>query len=496
MRLALLSKILIMAATNTNNVSAPARTKTVHVVCIGGSGLRVLRSFIMLLSSGYDIPGYIVRPYIVDPHLQSTDLKFATELITKYNALQSNDNSGFVKAPLYIESLDNLNVMKVDDTFAKLFGDFIGYREMGNHTIEQNIVDMLYNNINIEKSMNVGFKGSPNVGSVVFQDFINGSWFQHNFANLTSNDKVILVGSLFGGTGASGIPAIAKALKAMNLNIEVAAIALTPYFKLKKPDPTAVDKEIDSDIFDIKSLAALNFYKQNNPGIDNFYIVGDSDSKDYDYDELNQGNSAHFIEMVAATAVKHFAVTDKSSNNQWNMFFTEDLQPTMLYDHCGAGLHEVLECLANFYAFSKFFMMMRKDVFYPFNKKFYKRISKGQTAADQFKALDDLIYNEDPDSDSFIRWMGELRDNVRSFNAVNTFDIKSPSGQRKEYRFEPKTPNVVFNGTVKLNKVNMSDYFLTINNAYRASQKTTDQINDVAKFLNIAHTGIKEVNSK
>lgn len=480
---------------NNNSLPIP-RTKTLHVICIGGSGLRVLRSFLMLLTSGYDIPGYKVRPYIVDPHLQSNDLKFVTELITKYWKLHSKDNQGFLQVPLSIDNLDNLNVMKVDSTLSQSFGEFIGYMKMTHQSDQHYMVDMLYNSININKSMNVGFKGSPNVGSVVFQDFINGKWFQNNFANLTTNDKVILIGSLFGGTGASGIPAIAKALKEKSKNLEVAAITLTPYFKLSKPDSGATDKEIDSDIFNVKSLAALNYYNESNPGIDNFYVVGDSLSKNYAYDEVNQGNEAHFIEMVAATAVKHFAITNKSDNNLWNMFFTDDLQPTMLYNHCGEGLHDALDCLANFYAFCKFFTMMRKDPYYPVNKKFYKFIRKGQNEADKFKALEDLIYSKDIMVDSFIRWMGEMRDNTRSFNAVNTADIKSPEGQIQVYRFTPETSNVVFNGTQKLQTTNMSDYFLAINNKYRESLMTTDQINEVAKFLNIASSGIKEVNSK
>ena len=125
-----------MAVTNTNSSAAAPRVKTIHLMCIGGSGLRVLRSFMMLLSSGYDIPGYVVKPYIVDPHLQSNDLKFATELITKYQKLHSNDNEGFIKVPLAIDNLDNLNVMKVDNTLSQSFGDFIGYQQM-NHQSEE-----------------------------------------------------------------------------------------------------------------------------------------------------------------------------------------------------------------------------------------------------------------------------------------------------------------------------------------------------------------------
>lgn len=474
-----------------SNISDSSRTKMIHLVCIGGSGLRVLRSFVMLLSAGYDIPGYSIKPYIVDPHLQSKDLKFATDLLAQYNKLYCKDNKGFFKVPLSIDNIDNLNVMKVENTLSKSFGDFVGYRKV--ESTEKNVIEMLYSKLNIEKSMNVGFKGSPNVGSVVFQEFTNGDWFQHNFANLTSNDKVILVGSLFGGTGASGVPAIAKALKSMNSNIEIAAIVLTPYFKLKKPSASALDKDIDSDIFDMKSLAALNFYKEKNPGVDSFYVVGDTISKEYDYDELNQGNAAHFIELVAATAVNHFALVDKAKYNQWNMFFTDNLSNTMLYDDCRSCMKDVLECLANFYAFSKFFYLMKKETCYPFNRRFYEKIKIESNFADQFEVLEEMIFNRNQEEDSYIRWMGELRDNTRAFNAVNTADIKSNS---TGYSFEPTTANPVYNGTERLSHITMSDYFLAVNNAYRRSLRTTNQISPVSNFLNWACEGISEVNSR
>ena len=119
---------------------------------------------------------------------------------------------------------------------------------------------------------------------------------------------------------------------------------------------------------------------------------------------------------------------------------------------------------------------------------------ENQDNSDKIKLLDDLIYNSE-NTDSYIRWLGELRDNTRSFNVINTSDIKSPYGQISYYSFEPQTNNPVFNGTEKLIKRNMSDYFLSINNCYRKSLRTTDQINEVAKFLNISYSGIIEVNS-
>ncbi len=472
-----------------------------HVICIGGSGLRVLRSLVMLLASGYDIPGYKIKPYIVDPHLQSDDLKFATDLVTLYQRIYSQSNIGFLQVPLIIENLDELNVMKVDTTINQSFGQFIGYERINVHESPRRIIDVLYNSKNLDKSMSVGFKGSPNVGSVVFQDFICSKWFQSYCSSLTQNDRIILIGSLFGGTGASGIPAIAKELNRKAGGVPIAAITLTPYFRLSIPEEGAEDKEIDSNIFNTKSLAALNYYKECNPEVDTFYVLGDTQpsQKTYHYDERQQGNMAHFVELTAATAIKDFALAELDKNNKkpkWKMFFTKDLHPTIQFGDCVDSMKDVLEALANFYAFSKFYLQMRHDNQYPFNRKVYQKGKLSQNLMDKLAALDELIFSEDTARDSFVRWLGELRDNERSFAPVNTADILSPDGQLSFYRFCPKNANPVYNGTEKLHKTHMSDYYLAISNRSRKAEHLSDQTEDIAKFLNTCYLGIRDVNSK
>ena len=51
--------------------------KRVFVFCIGGTGLRVMKSIVMLLSAGYDSKGYSLVPVLIDPH---QDLKEKTQL--------------------------------------------------------------------------------------------------------------------------------------------------------------------------------------------------------------------------------------------------------------------------------------------------------------------------------------------------------------------------------------------------------------------------------
>ena len=56
--------------------------KKVFVFCIGGTGIRVMKSITMLMAGGMDTNGYMVVPVIIDPHL---DLEEKKNLVTLYN---------------------------------------------------------------------------------------------------------------------------------------------------------------------------------------------------------------------------------------------------------------------------------------------------------------------------------------------------------------------------------------------------------------------------
>lgn len=49
--------------------------KKVFVFCIGGTGIRVMKSVLMLMAGGMKTNGYAVVPIIVDPHLDLDEKK-------------------------------------------------------------------------------------------------------------------------------------------------------------------------------------------------------------------------------------------------------------------------------------------------------------------------------------------------------------------------------------------------------------------------------------
>ena len=49
--------------------------KKVFVFCIGGTGIRVMKSITMLMASGMETNGYTIVPIILDPHLDLEEKK-------------------------------------------------------------------------------------------------------------------------------------------------------------------------------------------------------------------------------------------------------------------------------------------------------------------------------------------------------------------------------------------------------------------------------------
>ena len=58
--------------------------KKVFVFCIGGTGIRVMKSIVMLMAGGMDTNGYTVVPIILDPHLDLEEKKNLHSLIESY----------------------------------------------------------------------------------------------------------------------------------------------------------------------------------------------------------------------------------------------------------------------------------------------------------------------------------------------------------------------------------------------------------------------------
>ena len=252
-----------------------------YVFAIGGTGSRVLRSLTMMLAAG-------VKQYLTFPE---------------------KGQGTFFKAKID-QILPNYNLL-IKDTEDRQFQQFIELPAMNKQN--QAMMRMLFSEKNLTSSMNVGFKGNPNIGSVVLNQIVNSEDFI-TFANsFEQGDKIFIVSSIFGGTGASGFPLLLKTLRTGDTfpnndlinKAEIGAVTILPYFKLEQSE----DSEIDSSTFISKAKSALAYYENNISKINALYFLADNMSNTYANHEggTQQRNSAHLIEFLAASAAFDFA---------------------------------------------------------------------------------------------------------------------------------------------------------------------------------------------
>lgn len=295
-----------------------------YVFAIVGTGSRVLRSLTMMMAAGVNMGTDEIVPIIIDPDVSNADLTRTVKLMNNNKKVRSylnfseNTQTRFFRNDLS-QVVQNY-IIQIKDTDDKKFNKFIDLSSMNRAT--QAMMRMLFSEKNLKSSMNVGFKGNPNIGSVVLNQIVASQNFE-SFANsFQSGDKIFIISSIFGGTGASGFPLLLKTLRTnhtmpnFNLinNAEIGAITVLPYFKVTQDS----DSEIDSSTFISKTKSALAYYEKNisnNNSINALYYLGDDASVTYNNHEggTAQKNAAHLIEFLAATAVVDFS--NKTHNN-------------------------------------------------------------------------------------------------------------------------------------------------------------------------------------
>lgn len=331
---------------------------------IGGTGARVIRSFTMLLAAGFQKvdSSLEIVPIILDHDENNGDLGRATKVLNSYYAINKTlypdagngsvvyNNSFFIPRITPLNQVGVKNKKPADPEWHVKFGevaanskikysDYIGLPTIAattslNPTLS--LIECLYDDspssdpyaeLNLE--LDKGFKGNPSIGTVVFNELKDDPNFISflNACNPGDGDRVFIVGSIFGGTGSSGIPVIVDEIRKSTIGIvnqtPIGVALVLPYFKLqpKKPENSEDTGAIDCALFNAKTKAALGVYgiggdSSFNDNVTDLYYIGDTLTDSYEYHEGNssQKNPAHVVEWVAATAIIDFL----QSNDQYN----------------------------------------------------------------------------------------------------------------------------------------------------------------------------------
>ena len=394
----------------------------IYVFGIGGTGSRVLRSLTMLLATGVKFGADEIVPIIVDPDTANADLTRTVTLLNDYlsvrNELQfSNDNvNRFFKTAIN-RILPNFT-LHIHDTDNKTFKDFIGLSSMSK--ANKALTKMLFSDKNLRASMEVGFKGNPNIGSVVLNQIAGSDDFEAFANSFNAGDRIFIISSIFGGTGASGFPLLLKTLRHgkdfPNHDIinrcQIGAVTILPYFKLQQSDAS----EIDSTTFISKTKSALAYYEENiirNNEINALYYLADESSKMYENHEggSSQRNDAHLIEFLGATAIVNFS--NSNFENTANLELgIKDESDKVSFASLYRGLHEML-----YFPMVQFTLMANALTY---NLTTYSsstlNANKGNFedlySSDFFKNLSEFL-------SKYHEWLKELKANQRSLDLFN-----------------------------------------------------------------------------
>jgi hypothetical protein len=297
---------------------------------IGGTGSRVLKALTMLLASGVRLENTdAVIPIVLDPHTTNDDLLRTRDLLREYTnvraALTTKPTDGFFGTEISTLSRSIGPNAKVADTYVfdlqgvgkTQFKDYINFG--GLDPANKAFAGLLFSDDNLNTTMDIGFVGNPNIGSTVLNQFKNSAVFQAFAEHFGAGDRVFIVSSIFGGTGAAGFPILLKNIRGAQMaglanpaflrDAAVGALTVGPYFSLSTG---GTDTRIDGAAFIAKTKAALGYYEKNvNPAVNVMYAIADRQTRAYEYDPGDNGqpNDAHFVELASAMAIVDFMAT-------------------------------------------------------------------------------------------------------------------------------------------------------------------------------------------
>ena len=261
-----------------------------------------------------------------------TRAKIAVKIYSKcYEIFKDDPQRPWMQTP--IEIFDEMVWSPVKEA-GKSLGRFFNYDLLQQSKPElKHLFDVLYTENERETPLVDGFRGYPAIGSAVMSR-LNLSEEQpwkrliETIKRDTSDQapKIFLCGSVFGGTGASGLHAIsrilAKQLEYEVGEVKIGGLLMLPYFTF--PTEQAPKDEIyaSPEQFLLNTEVALRYYRAqarnqgenyggtNYLGFDAIYLLGMPElsqvNEKFKLGRAAQENNPHFIELYAALAARHF----------------------------------------------------------------------------------------------------------------------------------------------------------------------------------------------
>lgn len=308
---------------------------SLYIIAIGGTGAKCAEAIIHAVAAGLFTPNPLqdskIKILFVDPDEANGNIERAQKTYKIYQdcyALFQDslaDGQDWMSMPI-----ENKGVWSPFKAGNKTLTDLFKYSTYQETPIGD-FFNVLYTQAEQKDNLDEGFHGHPAVGAAVMSQ-INLSQgtdeFWQTFINEVKLDfnrgipKIFICGSIFGGTGAAGIPTIGQLihneLERINglESARLGALLMLPYFTYQVP-PNQDPEEIYADPkeFVLKSEAALQYYLGQAEKIFNIiYILGDNEQVEigkFQKGKAGQINKPHFLELYTALAARHFWLSNE-----------------------------------------------------------------------------------------------------------------------------------------------------------------------------------------
>lgn len=302
------------------------------VFAIGGTGSRVLRSMVMQFAAGITPTDPQGKPYedlsvvpiIIDPHTANKDLQETNTLLKRYKNIHETIYGSKYRPNMFfgvkIESLKDISTNEnngttydIEDSFffnmestisAHTFKEFIGANDHSVAREAKKLISSLFSSDELNTEMSEGFYGSPNIGTIALNVFQRSDSYTALAQSFRRGDRILFIGSIFGGTGASGLPMLVSSIRQDEKNTALSdafmgALIVMPYFAIAERE----NSEIQGKDFWIKTKTALKYYVDNlYPYLNMVYYVADPATTDPFENDPGKGgqksNRAHFVEFL------------------------------------------------------------------------------------------------------------------------------------------------------------------------------------------------------
>lgn len=298
------------------------------VIAIGGTGARCAEAVAHLAAAG--VYGGPVRLLLIDLDQANGNLDRTRQTVARYQELHEAAAGGSLFA--HEISLDiwqpPQDPRAAGDTS---FGAYVGRDRVSEEV--GHFLDLFFSRTLYGFDMTGGCFQHPEIGSIVLRSALRRSLDEESGAlrlcvERVANDlqggqevRIFVVGSVFGGTGASGLPYVPglfrtelpqrwEALQNHGERLRLGGALLAPYFQWRgQPERNNGSDGPDANRLSPHAKAVLQHYVKHPPTYDALYVLGAPElyeSGDYAERGNGQANSAHYIELVTALAAADF----------------------------------------------------------------------------------------------------------------------------------------------------------------------------------------------